>query len=71
VFFVTSFPDRLAGHSFAGNWYHGALARGGRVIAPSSHVSRAMIERYRIAAQRITVIPHVLDTPAFSPAASD
>jgi glycosyltransferase involved in cell wall biosynthesis len=69
VFLVTSFPDRLAGHSFAGNWYRGALARGGRVIAPSSYVSRAMIERYRIPAQRITVIPRAVDTATFSPAA--
>jgi len=69
VFLVTSFPDRLAGRSLAGNWFRGSLARGGRVIAPSSYVSRAMIERYGIPPQRITVIPRAVDTAAFSPAA--
>jgi glycosyltransferase involved in cell wall biosynthesis len=69
VFLVTSFPDRLGGHSFAGTWFRGSLARGGRVIAPSSYVSRAMIERYRIPPERITVIPRAVDTAVFSPAA--
>jgi glycosyltransferase involved in cell wall biosynthesis len=69
VFLVTSFPDQIAGYSFVGNWYNGSLARGGRVIAPSSYVSRAMIERYRIPAERITVIPRAVDTAGFSPAA--
>ena len=69
VFLVTSFPDRLAGNSWPGTAIHGALARGDRVIAPSSLVARAMIERYRIAPERIAVIPRAVDTTAFSPAA--
>jgi len=69
VFLVTSFPDRLPGHSYVGNMLRGSLARGDRVIAPSTYVSRAMIERYKLPAGRITVIPRAVDTAAFSPAA--
>jgi glycosyltransferase involved in cell wall biosynthesis len=68
VFTVTSFPDRLS----TGAWTKAAgasLARGDRVIAPSSYVSLAMIERYKIAPERITVIPRAVDTTTFNPAA--
>jgi glycosyltransferase involved in cell wall biosynthesis len=68
VWLVTSFPDRLAAHSWPGTLLRGSLARGDRVIAPSSFVSRAMIERYKIPADRVTVIPRAIDTAAFSPA---
>ena len=69
VFLVTSFPDRLPGYSYVGNALRGSLARGDRVIAPSTYVSRAMIERYKLPAERITVIPRAVDTAVFSPAA--
>jgi glycosyltransferase involved in cell wall biosynthesis len=69
VFLVTSFPDRLPGHSYVGTMSRGSLARGDRVIAPSTYVSRAMIERYKLPADRITVIPRAVDTAVFSPAA--
>ncbi len=69
VFLVTSFPDRLPGQSYVGNMLRASLARGDRVIAPSSYVSRAMIERYRLKPDRITVIPRAVDTAVFSPAA--
>jgi glycosyltransferase involved in cell wall biosynthesis len=69
VFLVTSFPDRLPGHSYFGNMLRGSLARGDRVIAPSTYVSRAMIERYKLPADRIIVIPRAVDTAVFSPAA--
>jgi glycosyltransferase involved in cell wall biosynthesis len=69
VFLVTSFPDRLPGHSWPGTMLRGSLARGDRVIAPSTYVSRAMIERYKLPAGRITVIPRAVDTAVFSPAA--
>jgi len=69
VFLVTSFPDRLPAHSYAGNLFRSSLARGDRVIAPSSYVSRAMIERYKLPPDRITVIPRAVDTAKFSPAA--
>ena len=47
VFLVTSFPDRLPANSWPLTAFHGSLARGDRVIAPSSYVSHAMIERYK------------------------
>src|SRR5690242_767682 len=68
VFLVTSFADRLPARSPAGAWFRRSLARGDRVIAPSSYVSRAMIEYYKLAAERITVIPRAIDTNAFDPA---
>lgn len=69
VFLVTSFPDQLAADSWPTTRFRASLARGDRVIAPSSYVSRAMIERYRIPPERITVIPRAVDTAAFNPAA--
>ena len=69
VYLVTSFPDRLSPHSFIGNAFRASLTRGDRVIAPSTYISRAMIERYKIAPERITVIPRAVDTESFSPAA--
>lgn len=69
VYLVTSFPDRLSGHSYLGNMVRSSLARGHRVIAPSAYVSRAMIARYKLAPDRITVIPRTVDTAKFSPAA--
>jgi|SRR5579862_9325256 len=71
VFLVTSFPDQLPQKSWPTRLIGGALARGDRVIAPSTFVSRAMIERYKIAPERITVIPRAVDTAKFSPAAAD
>jgi glycosyltransferase involved in cell wall biosynthesis len=69
VFLVTSFPDRVTTGVWPRTSLHGSLARGDRVIAPSSYVSRAMIERYKIAPDRITVIPRAVDTARFSPQA--
>ena len=69
VWLVTSFPDRVAPPSWLGGEFQSALARGDRIIAPSSYVAMAMIERYGIADDQITVIPRRVDTPAFNPAA--
>jgi glycosyltransferase involved in cell wall biosynthesis len=69
VFLVTSFPDRVPAGSWPVTTFNGSLARGDRVIAPSSYVSRAMIERYKIPSDRVTVIPRSVDTVKFSPAA--
>jgi glycosyltransferase involved in cell wall biosynthesis len=69
VFLVTSFPDRLTAGSWPGNLFGRSLARGDRVIAPSSYVSHAMIARYKIPPERISVIPRAVDIAMFSPAA--
>lgn len=69
VFLVTSFPDRLPVDIWPGSLYRASLSRGDRVIAPSAFVSRAVIERYKIAGARISVIPRAVDTAAFDPGA--
>jgi glycosyltransferase involved in cell wall biosynthesis len=69
VFLVTSFPDRVTAGSWPRTLFNGSLARGDRVITPSSYVSHAMIERYKIPSERIIVIPRSVDTARFSPAA--
>jgi glycosyltransferase involved in cell wall biosynthesis len=66
---VTSFPDRLAADTTLGTMFRRSLARGTRVIAPSSFVAQAMMERYKIAPERISVIPRSIDTTTFNPAA--
>jgi len=68
VFTVMSFADRLSADTTLATWVDGALARGDRMIAPSSYVSRAMIERHQIAPERVTVIPRPVDTAMFNPA---
>jgi glycosyltransferase involved in cell wall biosynthesis len=69
VFLVTSFPDRPPAKSWPTTRFNRSLVRGDRMIAPSSYMSRMMIERYRIASDSITVIPRAVDTDVFSPAA--
>jgi glycosyltransferase involved in cell wall biosynthesis len=69
VWLVTSFGDRLEAPLWLGKKYQGALARGDRVIAPSSFIAHAMIERYHIPPERIAVVPRRIDTELFSPAA--
>jgi len=69
VFLVTSFPDRLAADSWPVTRFGKSLTRGDHVLAPSAYVARMAIERYRIAPGRITVIPRMVDTVGFSPAA--
>ena len=69
VFLVTSFADRLPSSRWPGSTLRASLARGQRVIAPSSYVSVEMMQRYGIPPERITVIPRAVDTDAFNPAA--
>lgn len=69
VFLVTSFGDRLPAKRWPGTQLRRSLARGARVIAPSSYVSVGMMARYEIQPDRITVIPRAVDTDTFSPAA--
>ena len=69
VFLVTSFPDRLTKDAWPRTLFQSSLARGDRAIAPSSYISRAMIDRYKIAADKITVVPRSIDTAKFNPAA--
>jgi glycosyltransferase involved in cell wall biosynthesis len=66
---VTSFGDKLEAPNWLMRKYAGALAKGDRIVAPSSFIAHAMIERYRIPPHRIVVIPRRIDTATFSPAA--
>ena len=68
VFLVTSFPDRLPRHWGPGKLFAGALARGDRVIAPSSYVSQAVVKRYNIPLNRVGVVPRAIATALFDPA---
>jgi glycosyltransferase involved in cell wall biosynthesis len=69
AFLVTSFPDRMPSRLYPGTRMRRSLAMGKRIIAPSSYISSAMIERYGIPAGRVTVIPRAVDTATFSPTA--
>ncbi len=69
VFLVTSFDEQLSRDTWPRTLFRSSLAGGDRIIAPSSYISRAMIERYKIAPDRIAVIPRAVDTARFSPAA--
>lgn len=67
VWTVTSLPDAPARRSPVAQFFDAALAGGDRVIAASAYAARPWIERHRIAADRIAIIPHVVDTALFAP----
>ena len=69
VFLVTSFPHQPPANTQLSSFYRASLARGERVIAPSSFVSRALIQRYGITPDRISVVPRAVDIGVFDPAA--
>lgn len=70
VWLVTTLPDLPPTSRVRALWTS-SLARGDRVIAPSSFVATAVMKRYRLPRERITVIPRVIDTHTFDPAAVD
>ena len=70
VWLVTTLPDVPPGSRLRALWAN-SLARGDRVIAPSSFVASAVMARYRLPRERITVIPRGIDTRTFDPAAVD
>jgi glycosyltransferase involved in cell wall biosynthesis len=68
VWLVTTLPDVPAAGVLRTYWA-GALARGDRVITPSNYAAAAMMARYDLARERLTVIPRSIDTAAFNAAA--
>ena len=70
VWLVTTLPD-VPPPSRLKRFWASSLARGDRVIAPSSFVANVMMKRYRIPRERITVVPRGIDTATFDPAAVD
>ena len=70
VWLVTTLPDVPPTSRLAAFWA-GALARGDRIIAPSSYAAIPMMERFDIARERVTVIPRGIDTAVFDAKAVD
>jgi glycosyltransferase involved in cell wall biosynthesis len=70
VWLVTTLPDVPPTSRLAAFWA-GALARGDRIIAPSSYAAIPMMERFDIARERVTVIPRGIDTAVFDATAVD
>ena len=70
VWLVTTLPD-VPPRSRLKTFWSSSLARGDRVIAPSSFVATAMMERYRLPRERITIVPRGIDTATYDPAAVD
>jgi glycosyltransferase involved in cell wall biosynthesis len=70
VWLVTTLPD-VPPRSRLKTFWTSSLARGDRVIAPSSFVAAALMDRYRLSRERITVVPRSIDTATYDPAAVD
>jgi glycosyltransferase involved in cell wall biosynthesis len=66
--FVTSLPDVPLYTGLRGR-YASALAQGHRVIAPSNYAAGPIMERHGLAAEQITIVPRVIDTATYDPAA--
>ena len=67
VWLVTTLPDMPPASGLRALWAS-ALARGDRVISPSSFAAAPVMDRYEIPRDRITVIPRGIDTTVFDPA---
>ena len=65
---VTTLPDVPSYAGMRGR-YAGALAQGDRVIAPSNYSAVPIMERYGLRAEQITIVPRVIDTATYDPAA--
>ena len=68
VWLVTTLPDVPAVSGLKAYWAS-ALARGDRVITPSSYAAAPVMARYGLPRERLTVIPRSIDTATFDPAA--
>jgi glycosyltransferase involved in cell wall biosynthesis len=68
VWLVTTLPDVPSYTGLRGR-YASALAQGDRVIAPSNYSAVPIMERYGLRAEQITIVPRVIDTATYDPAA--
>jgi glycosyltransferase involved in cell wall biosynthesis len=66
---VTTLPDVPASGLRA--YWAGGLARGDWVITPSNFAAAPVAARHKLARERLTVIPPVIDTTAFDPTVVD
>jgi glycosyltransferase involved in cell wall biosynthesis len=67
VLLVTSLPDVPAVGARLRTYFSRALARGDRIIAPSSYAARPVMEQFAIPAERMAVIPRSIDTDLYDP----
>jgi glycosyltransferase involved in cell wall biosynthesis len=70
VWLVTTLPDVPPARGLRAFWAS-ALARGDRVIAPSSFAAAPVMERYGLPRERVTVVPREIDTAKFDTTALD
>lgn len=68
VWLVTTLPD-VPSYSGMRGRYANALAHGDRVIAPSNYSAVPIMERHGLRAEQITIVPRVIDTATYNPAA--
>jgi len=68
VWLVTTLPD-VPSYSGMRGRYAKALAQGDRVIAPSNYSAVPIMERHGLRAEQITIVPRVIDTATYDPAA--
>jgi len=68
VWLVTTLPDVPSYTGLRGR-YASALAQGDRVIAPSNYAAGPIMERFGLRAEQITIVPRVIDTAGYDPAA--
>ncbi len=67
IWLVTDLPDLPRRRMRLAAWYLGALSRGDRVITRSLFHARPMMQRHRIPLERVSVIPHSINTARFDP----
>jgi len=68
VWLVTTVPDVPSYTGMRGR-YASALAHGDRIIAPSNYAAAPIIERFAVPPEHITIVPRVIDTATYDPAA--
>ena len=65
---ITELPDLSRAYIRLAALYLGVLGRGDRVISHSMFNARPMIERHRIAIERVGIVPRSIDLTYFDPA---
>ena len=66
---LTTWYKGFREQNFFKRLYNGVMVRGERVIAVSDQLAELIVERYRIAPERIAVVPASIDVQRFDPAA--
>lgn len=69
IWLVTSLPDAPSAFSGLRGRLAAALSEGDRIIAPSNYAAQPLMNRYNTRPEQITIVPRVIDTAVFDPAA--